>query len=88
MQRVKVSSKGQVVIPKNIREELGLSPGAALWVKIEEGKIVMEPVREPPAHLFVEAGPRVVEPVLREAKAAGDKVEKLLRDLGVAEGGA
>ncbi|MEM2410827.1 MAG: AbrB/MazE/SpoVT family DNA-binding domain-containing protein [Thermofilaceae archaeon] len=86
MHRVRLSSKGQIVIPKSIRDELGLAPGTVLWARVEGGRIVLEPAREPPAHLFVVAGPGVVEQVLREAKAAGDKVERLLRDIGVGEG--
>jgi len=86
--KVRVSSKGQVVIPKSIRDELGLAPGTVLWAKVEGNRVVLEPARELPAHLFVEAGPRVTEPLLREAKAASDKVEKLLRDLGVGESSA
>jgi len=76
--------EGQVVIPKPVREELGLAPGTVLRVRVEEGKrVVLEPVEEPPREAFVEAGPEVTERVLREAKRSSDKVEKLLEDLGV-----
>lgn len=88
MHRVRVSSKGQVVIPKSIRDELGLTPGTVLWAKVEGGRIVLEPAGELPANLFVEVGAEVTEPLLREAKAASDKIEKLLRDLGVGESSA
>lgn len=40
----KLSSKGQVVLPKEVRDKLGLQPGATLRVVVSEGKIEIEPV--------------------------------------------
>ena len=40
---VKLSSKGQLVIPKPIREELGLKKGTRFHVDVTEGKIILEP---------------------------------------------
>jgi AbrB family looped-hinge helix DNA binding protein len=42
---VRLSSKGQLVIPKPIREALGLEPGTQLQLEVEEERIVLEPVR-------------------------------------------
>jgi len=84
--RTVVSSKGQVVIPKRVREELGLTPGAVLRVWVEGKRVIMEPVEEPPKEVFVRAGSRVTERILREAKSSGDKAQRLLRDLGVPVG--
>ena len=81
-----VSSKGQVVIPKQIREKLGLVPGTVLRVRIEGKNIVLEPIREPPKQIFVKAGPKVTERILKEAKNSSDKTWKLLKDLGVLVG--
>lgn len=39
MERVKVSPKYQVVIPKKVREELGLRPGQELLVFVLDGDI-------------------------------------------------
>ena len=80
--KVKMSSKGQVVIPKEIRNKLRIGPGTVLNVKAEERKIILELAPEPPEEVFVEAG-GIAEKVLREAKASSDKAERLLRDLGV-----
>ena len=38
-----VSEKGQIVIPKDIREHLGLKPGSEVTFDIEEGMVVMKP---------------------------------------------
>ena len=83
MYKTIVSSKGQVVIPKPIREALGLRPGTVLRVRVEGKKVVFEPMEEPPQGIFVEAGSRITEPILREAKRSSDKVDRLLKDLGV-----
>ena len=41
---VRLSSKGQLVIPKAIREALRLETGTRLDVQLHEGKIILEPV--------------------------------------------
>lgn len=41
---VKLSSKGQLVLPKHIRQELQLKPGAEFKVDIVDGKIILQPV--------------------------------------------
>ncbi len=80
-----MSVKGQVVIPKEVRDALGITPGTVLDVRLEGKKIIMEPVSSPPPQIFVEAGPEITEPILREAKVTGDKAKRLLEDLGVRE---
>ena len=81
-----VSSKGQVVIPKQIREKLGLTPGTVLKVWVEGKKIILEPMQEPPKEIFIETGSGITEKVLREVKVSSDKAQKLLEDLGVSIG--
>ncbi len=41
---VTLSSKGQLVLPKSVRETLHLSAGARLRVEVDGEKIVLEPV--------------------------------------------
>jgi AbrB family looped-hinge helix DNA binding protein len=79
--KVKTSSKGQVVIPREIREKLGIKPGTILNVKAEDRRVILELAPEAP-DVFVEAG-EIAEKSLRAAKESSDKAEKLLRDLGV-----
>ena len=39
-----VSSKGQIVIPKAIRDELELSPSALISISLIDGNIIAEPM--------------------------------------------
>ena len=45
MAKAKISPKYQVVIPKEIREELELKPGQTVQVIAHRGRIEMVPVR-------------------------------------------
>jgi len=40
-----ISTKGQIVIPKSIRDSLDLKPGTRLMVKVLDGKIILEPIK-------------------------------------------
>ena len=41
---MKLSSKGQLVLPKEVRDELGIQPGATLRVVVSGRKIEIEPL--------------------------------------------
>ena len=41
---VKVTRKYQVMLPKDVRERLGIRIGDSLRVRVEDGKVVLEPV--------------------------------------------
>ena len=40
----RVTSKGQVTIPKRIREALGIKPGSRVDFVLAEGRVTLEPV--------------------------------------------
>ena len=64
---------GRVVIPKKLREDLGLHPGSLLQIKQDDQKIFIEPVHEEP-RLVVKEGVLVYQ-----GNAAGD-IEKAIKD--------
>jgi AbrB family looped-hinge helix DNA binding protein len=43
---VKLSSKGQLIIPKEIRRALNLQPGTTFDVKLVDDKIILQPVMD------------------------------------------
>ncbi|WP_449463059.1 AbrB/MazE/SpoVT family DNA-binding domain-containing protein [Tardisphaera miroshnichenkoae] len=40
-QEVKLDEKGRVIIPRRIRDTIGIKPGENLRVSVEDGKIVL-----------------------------------------------
>lgn len=44
---VKVDSKGRIVLPQEVRERLGITPGTEVEVREEGGKAVVEPEDDP-----------------------------------------
>jgi AbrB family looped-hinge helix DNA binding protein len=40
----KLSSKGQLIIPKGVRRSLALEPGAQFQIDVVEGRIILEPL--------------------------------------------
>jgi AbrB family looped-hinge helix DNA binding protein len=44
---VRVDSKGRIVLPKDVRERLGLTPGTEVDVHEEGGRAVVEPEDDP-----------------------------------------
>ena len=43
----KVDSKGRIVLPKEIRERLGITPGTEVEINEEGGKAIVEPEDNP-----------------------------------------
>lgn len=44
---VKVDSKGRIVLPQDLRERLGITPGTTVEVREEDGRAVVEPEDDP-----------------------------------------
>lgn len=48
MLTAKTSSKGQIVIPKELRDRLGITPGTLVQLKLAKGKIEVRPLPDDP----------------------------------------
>ena len=57
----KVSGKGQVVIPKEIRERFNIKPGDTIVFKMIDGKVIIEKIIEKRMKDTLKAG-KPVEP--------------------------
>ena len=80
----KVSTRGQVVIPKSIRDELHLEEGDTVEIEIEDGKAVMTPKR-----LLVVSkapAPKLTAAEQRTLKRATEKIEAINKDMLHAKG--
>ena len=43
----KIGSKGQVVIPKDVRQYVGVEPGSEVIFEVREDEVVLKPSRAP-----------------------------------------
>lgn len=55
----KVDSKGRIVLPQEVRERLGITPGTEVEIHEEGGKAVVEPENDP--EQIIERMERLVE---------------------------
>jgi len=45
-QMLTVSTKGQLVIPADVRAELGIQPGSRIALTVEDTRIILQPVNQ------------------------------------------
>ncbi len=71
MSIVSSTAKGQIVIPKKIREEIGIKPGQKLFLKVVEDHVEVRPLPEDPVKAFCgifEKGSSLTKALLKERK--------------------
>jgi AbrB family looped-hinge helix DNA binding protein len=71
-----VSTKGQFVIPSDMRSALGIKPGTRIAVTHDEGKIILEPVTNElvdKTRGMLAGGPSLTKSLLRERRRAKDR---------------
>jgi AbrB family looped-hinge helix DNA binding protein len=56
----RLSSKGQLVIPRELRQALHLKPGDRLRLSLQDGRLVLEPEPAARARLVKERGRRAL----------------------------
>ncbi len=69
---VKPTERGQITIPKDVRNELGITSNTKLKIYVENNKVVVEPV----SHLDI-----LFKDIEEEAKAKGYTEEDLKREI-------
>jgi AbrB family looped-hinge helix DNA binding protein len=67
MLATKISSKGQVVVPKPLREKLNIKPGTFFQVHLEKDRIVLTPLKSTPLERLY--GKFAGETILEELEA-------------------
>ena len=76
---VKTLAKGQVVIPKDIRKELGIKPGTKLHIRVEGKEVVLFPLPDDPIRALrgaVKGGPSLTKALLEDRKEDLEREEK------------
>ena len=53
----KMSKKGQIVIPKEIREKFGIKPGDAVIFSIQGNKVIIEKIQEKMSEILINSKP-------------------------------
>jgi AbrB family looped-hinge helix DNA binding protein len=77
---ITIDASGRLVLPKAVREEVGILPGMTLRVFAHEGRIELEPV--PREVRIVEKGPLLVAvPVEPGEPLSEDVVDRTLREI-------
>lgn len=78
-ERMKVSRKGAVVIPREIRERFGIKEGTEVTVLVRNGQIVLHPVPEDPIAYWAgrfKDGPSLTESLLEERRREAQMEEQ------------
>lgn len=68
MLTTKLSSKGQIVIPKEVREQLNISSGTFFNIRLQDEAIVLTPVKASPIERLYKkfAGETILDELERE----------------------
>lgn len=76
---VKTSAKGQIVIPKKVREELGITPGKKLLFRVVDKHAEITPLPDDPIRAMrgiLKGGPSLAKELLEERQQDNDLDEK------------
>ena len=84
MNIVKTSSKGQIVIPAEIRKKLGIKPGQKVAFTLVGDKAVIEPLPEDPIKALrgiLKGKPSMTKALLKDRKKEIEREEKVVAGL-------
>ena len=87
MKAVTLSSKGQIAVPKEIRDALHMKAGDQLVYHIENGKIVLEPVVNIPRSQAwfwtqeIQEKVKKADENFKEGNFKTDKIDKFIKEL-------
>ena len=69
MHEIKLSSKGQIVIPKYMRDSIGIKSGSVVIASLENNKIILMPKSPDPVEAIRKAGEELsLKNIMRDIK--------------------
>lgn len=75
--RTAIDAAGRIIVPKSLRDELGLRPGRPLEIRSVDGSLVIEPIPTPVA--LTRRGQRLVaKPAVQLPELTQDEVRAVL----------
>ncbi len=77
---VQLGKRGQLTLPAEVRKALGLKPGDALVVRVEGGRVVLEPAAVLPIEIYDEAR---MEEFAQAARLTPEELEAVRRRWGL-----
>ena len=81
---ITVSTKGQIVIPRNARQKLGIGPGDKLSTEVIKGSLVLRPLGKPRGKSRIIISPvsglPAIEPPEGAPEITTEQVRALLAD--------
>ena len=75
VETIKMSTKGQIVIPQSIREELGLGEGSIFAVASSRDSIVLKKMKKPSTEQIIRNLKRIATEGTKNAKRLGIREE-------------
>ena len=75
---IPIDQAGRIVLPKGVREELGIKPGDALKVSIQGSSVTLTPTKEPAG--FVREGKALVFSTRGEETLSQETVRRILEE--------
>jgi len=79
MMAVKTHAKGQIIMPKEIRDKLGIKPGTALSVKLVNDHVEIRPLPDDPIEFLTgifKDHPRSMARELLKERKRDDKIDE------------
>lgn len=73
----KMSSRGQIVVPEELRNEFGWGVGTSFTVEVYQGSVIMQPLRPTPQTQMAKRFDALLAQSRAEAKAAGLQIEDI-----------
>lgn len=83
MATIRVGSKGTVVIPRDVREQLGIAEGSLLLIDLKDGEVRLRPAMAVPVEIYTRE--RQAHFILNDAidDASYKKARKIVKAMGV-----